>query len=88
MPDSKWDVTKTRNGERGTGGNEKLEQNRELDVKSLTAVGFKFGAPDKTTMLRRLLHREKVATVRRVQSNLHQRLLLHNGHFFGRQDIH
>ena len=90
MPDSKWDVTKTRNGERGTGngGNEKLEQNRELDVKSLTAIGFKFGAPDKTTMLRRLLHREKVATVRRVQSNLHQRLLLHNGHFFGRQDIH
>ena len=43
MPDSKWDVTKTRNGERGTGngGNEKLEQNRELDVKLLIAVGFK-----------------------------------------------
>ena len=42
MPDSKWDVSKTRNGERGTGngGNEKLEQNRELDVKLLT-VGFK-----------------------------------------------
>ena len=41
---------KTRNGERGTGngergtgngGNEKLEQNRELDVKLLIAVGFK-----------------------------------------------
>ena len=41
MPDSKKDVTKTRNGERGTGGNEKLEQNRELDVKLLIAVGFK-----------------------------------------------
>ena len=43
MPDSKWDVTKRRNGERGTGngGNEKLEQNRELDVKLLIAVGFK-----------------------------------------------
>ena len=33
----------TGNGERGTGngGNEKLEQNRELDVKLLIAVGFK-----------------------------------------------
>ena len=28
MPDSKKDVTKTRNGERGTGENEKLEQNK------------------------------------------------------------
>ena len=65
-----------------------MEQNRELDVKSLTAIGFKFGAPDKTTMLRRLLHREKVATVRRVQSNLYQWPLLYNGHFFGGQSIH
>ena len=45
-------------------------------------------AADKTVMLRRLLHREKVATVRRVQSNLYQWPLLYNGHFFGGQSIH
>ena len=38
MPDSKWDVTKTENGE-----NEKLEQNRELDVKLLIEIGYKLG---------------------------------------------
>lgn len=48
MPDSKWDVTKTRNGERGTGGNEKLEQNKlqrigcEVADSSRVQVGFFF----------------------------------------------
>ena len=48
MPDSKKDVTKTRNGERGTGGNEKLEQNKlqrigcEVADSSRVQVGFFF----------------------------------------------